>query len=210
MSMFSFFVSELDRQDETPHEPLMGVTWDRDVDLREDISIINASSSFIRLDYFSTGSGTTNGKNWLNPGGNNLARIRIDGEKIDNPIGQSGMEVVYSEIDLQRSQQLGRPLDEYQFNAIVQQKDFEFDEQVYVGDTEQNTTGLLNNNAVTALTAPTGGWTTATQAQIIADVCRRFGRGSRSLRPQPSAYRPADFMGEIRSPEWPFSSPIPI
>jgi hypothetical protein len=43
-------------------------------------------------------------------------------------------------------------------------------DRVIRGSTEKNTTGLINNASVPAANAPTGGWGTATPAQMLADV----------------------------------------
>jgi hypothetical protein len=43
-------------------------------------------------------------------------------------------------------------------------------DRVIRGDTRKNNTGLINNALVPTANAPTGGWATATPAQILADV----------------------------------------
>lgn len=42
----AFLVGELERLDQTMHEPLASVTWSRDIDLRSDVSIADETSSF--------------------------------------------------------------------------------------------------------------------------------------------------------------------
>ena len=42
----AFLLGELERLDQTMHDPLVSVTWGRDIDLRSDVSIADETSSF--------------------------------------------------------------------------------------------------------------------------------------------------------------------
>ena len=42
----AFLIGELERLDQTLHDPLVAVTWGRDIDLREDVTIADEVSSF--------------------------------------------------------------------------------------------------------------------------------------------------------------------
>src|SRR6266478_6490155 len=66
----AFLVGELERLDLTLHEPLAAVTWGRDIDLREDVTIADEVSSFTLSTYASagglgTGNTVGNGKAWI-------------------------------------------------------------------------------------------------------------------------------------------------
>jgi len=52
----AFLVGELERLDQTLHEPLAAVTWGRDIDLREDVTIADEVSSFTLSTFGSAGS----------------------------------------------------------------------------------------------------------------------------------------------------------
>ena len=43
----AFYVGELERLDQTLHQPLVAVTWGRDIDLREDVSMADETSAFL-------------------------------------------------------------------------------------------------------------------------------------------------------------------
>ena len=50
-----FLVGELERLDQTMHEPLASVTWSRDIDLRSDVSIADETSSFTNSTFAAAG-----------------------------------------------------------------------------------------------------------------------------------------------------------
>lgn len=52
----AFLVGELERLDKTLHAPLSSVTWGRDIDLREDVTIADESSSFTLSNYAASGN----------------------------------------------------------------------------------------------------------------------------------------------------------
>ena len=51
----AFLVGELERLDQTMHEPLASVTWSRDIDLRSDVSIADETSSFTNSTFAAAG-----------------------------------------------------------------------------------------------------------------------------------------------------------
>ena len=51
----SFLIGELERLDPTLHEPLVDVTWSRDIDLRSDVSIGDEVSSFTNSTFAAAG-----------------------------------------------------------------------------------------------------------------------------------------------------------
>ena len=61
----TFLIGELERLDPTMHEPLYAVTWSRDIDLREDVSIADETSSFNNTTFAAAGGVAPNGKNWI-------------------------------------------------------------------------------------------------------------------------------------------------
>ncbi len=61
----AFLIGELERLDQTLHMPLASVTWARDIDLREDVSIADETSSFTNS-MFSSASGVPgSNKAWV-------------------------------------------------------------------------------------------------------------------------------------------------
>src|SRR5215469_15292393 len=65
----AFLIGELERLDQTLHDPLASVSWSRDIDLREDVTIADEVSSFTQSTYASAGglgigNSIGNGKAW--------------------------------------------------------------------------------------------------------------------------------------------------
>lgn len=52
----AFLVGELERLDQELHMPLASVTWSRDIDLREDVSIADEVSSFTNSTFAAAGA----------------------------------------------------------------------------------------------------------------------------------------------------------
>lgn len=61
----AFLVGELERLDQTMHEPLASVTWSRDIDLRSDVSIADETSSFTNSTFAAAGGPSGSGKAWV-------------------------------------------------------------------------------------------------------------------------------------------------
>jgi hypothetical protein len=85
----------------------------------------------------------------------------------------AGYELSLQEVN--RAARMNVPLSERKASAarMVGQK-FIYD-RVISGSTEKNTTGLVNNASVPTANAPTGGWGSATPAQILADINAALG-----------------------------------
>ena len=67
-SALSYFVNQLDNLDKRLYEPLVSVSWGRDIKLRPGITMSNESTSFIRSAFAAAGSldvgnGSGNGGN---------------------------------------------------------------------------------------------------------------------------------------------------
>jgi hypothetical protein len=170
----AFLVNELERLDPTLHEPLAAVTWSRDIDLREDVSIADETSSFTNSTFAAAGGINPNGKAWIGKDSTQIANMALDISKTPNPLYLWGMELGYSIPELESAQKLGRPVDQQKLEGIKLKHNMDIDEMVYIGDTDMGKFGLVNNT--TAVTnngnATTGAWMngSTTPAQILADV----------------------------------------
>src|SRR6185503_16890258 len=51
----AFLIGELERLDPKLHEPLVSVTWSRDIDLRTDVSVADETSSFTNSSFAAAG-----------------------------------------------------------------------------------------------------------------------------------------------------------
>ncbi len=167
----AFLIGELERLDQTLHGPLASVTWSRDIDLREDVSIADETSSFTNSSFAAAGGASPNGKSWIGKDASAIAGIALDIGKTASPLTLWGMQIGWTLPELESAQKLGRPVDQQKFTGMQLKHNMDVDEQVYIGDGVLGVTGLVNSSVVTNLSnAATGGWGTATADQILADV----------------------------------------
>ena len=177
----AFLVGELERLDLTMHEPLAAVTWGRDIDLREDVTIADEVSSFTLSTFaaqggLGTGNGIGNGKAWIGKETNQITGISADIAKVPHQLRPWAMELKYTILELESAAKLGRPIDAQKFEGLQLKHQMDIDEQVYIGDTTTGDTGLLNNSLVTNVSnLPNGvsgsaNWAKKTPDEILADV----------------------------------------
>ena len=177
----AFLVGELERLDLTMHEPLVAVTWGRDIDLREDVTIADEVSSFTLSTFGSagglgTGNGIGNGKAWIGKDTNQITGVSADIAKIPHQLHPWAMELKYTILELESAAKLGRPIDTQKFEGLQLKHQMDIDEQIYIGDTGMGVTGLVNNSLVTNVgNLPNGvsgfpQWNMKTADEILADV----------------------------------------
>lgn len=186
----AFLLGELERLDPTLHEPLVSVTWGRDIDLREDVTIADEVTSFTVSTYGSTGglgTGTTTsqigtGKAWVSKEANEISQISLDIGKTPHPLRLWALELKYTIPELESAAKLGRPIDEQKYQGLQLKHQMDIDEQVYIGDTSFGDTGLVNqsstgapNTGVTTqnVVAGAGGgttWVSKTPDEILTDI----------------------------------------
>jgi len=177
----AFLVGELERLDQTLNMPLAAVSYGRDIDMREDVSLADEIASYTLSTFASagnmgTGSGIRSGKAWMGKGTNEIGGVAVDIGKFPQPLTPWGLEVKYTILELESAAKMGRPIDDQKFEALKLKHQMDIDEQVYVGDATLNQGGLLNNANVSnvsnlpngALGSPT--WASKTPAEILADV----------------------------------------
>lgn len=179
----AFLVGELERLDQTLHDPLVAVTWGRDIDLREDVSVADEVSSFTTSTYASAGglgagNGIGNGKAWIGKTSDQITGVGIDIAKTAKPLRLWGVELKYTIPELESAAKVGRPIDQQKFQGMQLKHQMDIDEQVYIGDSSTGDTGLLNSTASpfpTATNFPVGNsgqtfWANKTPDEILADV----------------------------------------
>ena len=132
----AFLVGELERLDQTLHEPLASVSWGRDIDLREDVTIADEVSSFTLSTYgaaggLGTGNSIGNGKAWIGKVTDQITGVGLDISKIPNPLNLWGMELKYTIPELESAAKLGRPVDQQKFEGLQLKHQMDIDEQVY-------------------------------------------------------------------------------
>jgi hypothetical protein len=177
----AFLVGELERLDLTLHEPLAAVTWGRDIDLREDVTIADEVSSFTLSTFgasggLGTGNGIGNGKAWIGKDTNQISGVSADIAKIPHQLRPWAMEMKYTILELESAARLGRPVDQQKFEGLQLKHQMDIDEQVYIGDTSMGDTGLVNNALVSNVSNLAPGvsghtdWARKTPDEILADV----------------------------------------
>jgi len=175
----AFLVGELERLDQTLHMPLAAVTYPRDIDLREDVTIADEVSSFTSSAFASAGNlggnGIGNGKAWIDKVANQVGGVGVDIDKTANPLTLWGLELKYTIPEIESAARLGRPVDQQKYEGLVLKHQMDTDEMVYIGDTSLNAFGMCNSNLVTPTALPLGSaglssWAQKTPDEILSDV----------------------------------------
>jgi len=180
----AFLVGELERLDMTLHEPLAVVTWGRDIDLREDVTIADEVSSFTTTTYGSAGGlGTGNaigtGKAWIGKNTSQISGVGVDIAKTAQDLRLWGLEIRYTIPELESAARLGRPIDQQKYAALQLKYQMDVDEQVYIGDAAFSdnaiTGGLVNKSNVTPQNIVAGAsgftqWAQKSPDEILADI----------------------------------------
>lgn len=177
----AFLVGELERLDQTLNMPLAAVSWARDIELREDVSLADEVSSFTLSTFAAAGSlgagnGIRNGKAWMGKSTDQIGGLSLDIGKTALPLRLWGMEIKFSIPELESAAKLGRPIDEQKYEGLKLKHQMDIDEQVYVGDATTGDAGMFNNPAVTNVSnVPNGAassplWSAKTPDEILGDV----------------------------------------
>ena len=177
----AFMVGELERLDLTLHEPLVSVTWGRDIDLREDVTLADEVSSFTLSTFASqgslgTGNSIGNGKAWIGKNTDQITGIGLDIAKVPHTLRPWAIELKYTILELESAAKLGRPIDTQKFEGLQLKHQMDIDEQVYIGDLTTGDAGLLNNpgvtptNVVDGAAPATTSWFTKTPDEILKDI----------------------------------------
>ena len=175
----AFLVGELERLDQELHMPLAEVSYLRDIDLREDVTIADDVTSFTLSNFaasggLGTGASIGNGKSWAGRNTTEVAGINLDISKTPHPLRPWLQEVRWSIFELESAARVGRPVDDQKHEGLRLKHQMDIDEQVYIGDTGYGDTGLINTTSVTATNVATGAggsttWALKTPLEILTD-----------------------------------------
>lgn len=170
----AFFVGQLERLDPTLNLPLYTYTWSRDIDVRGDISLGDELASFTLSTAAAAGGINANGKSWLGKNANQIQGLALDIGKTGQPLFPWAHMISATIPELTSAQQTGHDIVSEKFEFMQVKWNMDLDEQVYIGDTTLNVTGMFNNGGVTPSNVVNGGsgtaWTTKTPQQILDDI----------------------------------------
>jgi hypothetical protein len=176
----AFLENELSRIDPKMHMPLIDIQYDRDIDIRSDVTMADEFSSFTVSTFggaggLGTGNSITNGKHWIGRNSTAISGVSVDIGLLTKPLRPWAIELAYDIFQIESSAKLGRPIDQQKFYAMQRMHEMEADEQAYVGDVPNGDTGLLNSASVTPVNVAVGNagstsWALKTPSEILADV----------------------------------------
>jgi hypothetical protein len=177
----AFLVGELERLDQTLHEPLASVTWDRDLPLRTDVTVGDEVSSFTQSTFAApsgAGQGSAIGqkRSFIGRDTTEIPTMAVDIDKQTVPLTPWGLGVSYTLPELASAAQLGRPVDQQKIVALNREYQLQTDAQAYLGSEITSTYGLINSPLVTATNLPDTGtgnspnWADKTSSQILTDM----------------------------------------
>jgi hypothetical protein len=163
----AFLVGMLEKFDPKINEPLVSVTYTRDISLRTDVSLSDESASFTQ-DSFAAKDGSTGG--YVGTNTTTVGEVGLDVKKVIQPLNLWSKKASWTIVELMRSMQLGRPIDSAKLNVLLLDFQMEADRTAYIGSTKFGTTGLFNSPGISASNALTGNWATAAADLMIADM----------------------------------------
>ena len=182
-SALAYYVNQLENLDKSLYEPLVSVSWGRDIKLRPGITMSNESTSFIRSAFAGAaslnnmaGTSTTGGNMpWISPETTAIPGVSVNGQKIVLPLRLLAREMSYTSVELERSQMTGQPIDTQQMDALNLLYQMNTDQMVYIGSSDVGATGLFNDPGITESTVAAGVsgstlWNQKTPDEICADI----------------------------------------
>lgn len=176
-SALAYYINQLENLDRRLYEPLVSISWGRDIKLRAGITMSNESTSFIQSQFAGAGSLTNTQGNmpWISAETTAIPGVSVNGKKLVKPLRLLAREVSYTSVELERSQLTGQPIDVQKLDALNVLYQMNTDQMVYVGSNDVSATGLVNDTGVTATTVATGtgggtAWSGKTPVEILKDV----------------------------------------
>lgn len=169
----AFLVSELEKRDPMIRRPLTSFTYPRDIVIETGGGWVDYVSA-MAVSYGITGGATNSPVTAGGANGIPTVQASVDKGVYKAHVFAAALRVMFQ--DMQRSNYIGRSLDNLLNDGVRMAYDKHNDANVYVGLTEYGTTGLVNNpDAVETTVAATGTssgtqWSTKDAKQILADI----------------------------------------
>lgn len=168
----AFLLSELEKKDNLLRQPLDSFTYPRDIV----IEVGGGWADFVSAQGVSYGVTGGAGDSPVQAGGSNglpIVQASVDKGIFKAHTFGAALRVMW--VDMQKSNFVGRSLDQLLTDGMRKVYDKHLDQNVYVGFEKFNTTGLINDANVTVTNAATGAggtttWATKTAEEILTDV----------------------------------------
>jgi hypothetical protein len=170
----AYLVGQLERLDPTLHEPLVSVTYTRDLSLRSDVTIGDESASFTQSSFVAANGAA--GKGYIAKATSTVSQVGVDEKKVIQAMHLWARKASWTVAELASAMQLGRPIDEQKLKAIQMAWNMDLDKAAYIGDSTLGITGLFNNASVSTDDAPNGTWASATVDHMLADINELLNR----------------------------------
>lgn len=169
----AFLISELEKRDTLIRTPLTSFTYPRDIPVDVGGGWVDSASA-MSVGYGLTG-GSTDGPVHA-PGANGIPVVQanLNKDAFKTHVFAVALRIMF--VDMQRSQSIGRSLEQMLSDGVRMSYDKHMDANVYRGLETYGTYGLLNQpNAVISSVAATGTgsstlWKNKTAEQILADI----------------------------------------
>lgn len=171
-SGMAFLTGELEKRNPELNEPLVAVTWQRDMVAETGGGWVDFTSNFF-VNYATSGA---NQHGIIGGATNVIPIIQANVSKDVYRTFDFGNIIKVPFFDQQRANQIGRSLDELFNNGLQLNWNKTLDQNVYFGFPEYGSTGLVNDpNVTTALAALNGAatsraWADKSPEEILADV----------------------------------------
>lgn len=168
----AFLVGELEKRDPKLLEPLVSVTWMRDIIAATGGGYVEFTSNYF-VNYATSGA---NQYGIIGSETNNIPIIQANLSKDVFKVFTFANNIKVPFLDQQRMTQIGRSLDQIFDDGLRLNWNKALDQNVYLGFPEFNTTGLVNSTGITAANAALNGagtsrlWINKTPTEIMNDV----------------------------------------
>ena len=169
----AFLVSELEKRDPMIRKPLVNFTYPRDIVIESGGGWVDYVSA-MAVSYGMTGGAVDSPVTAGGANGIPTVQASVDKGLYKAHVFAAALRVMFQ--DMQRSNYIGRSLDNLLQDGVRMAYDKHMDANTYVGLTSYGTTGLVNNpDAVETTVAATGTssgtkWNTKTPQQILNDI----------------------------------------
>lgn len=107
---------------------------------------------------------------WINGNSDDIPMAGTNLTKFETQVYTAGIGYGWGLEELEQARMLGHNLPADDAMAARRAYEEMVDRVAFFGDASKNLQGLVNSTAVTATSAATGNWETATPAQILADI----------------------------------------